>query len=642
MRSRLRTVVALGWAVGLVLGAVSCGDRREVAIAAVEFGPPGGTVSFSESVAGVSATVRDDAGRLVGSTTRSGETREVRLAFLWEEGRTYTFDVEYGEGKMMTKEVVAPAKPASPLKVDLQIPYGRRTGGEPRGGGASLMVLGSEATAVLVLENLQPAPLEVDVELRLPRSLGVSVPPPPWKMEESEQGQRLRASVSLAVQGETWYSTFAVRAGAEAVPELQRVPVSATWKRTVDGREQRREERRQTQVKLVSRSELGGLLEVERVRMPTSMTGEVDPRWREGAIVLPEASPDLLRSLLRMNREPTNPDRPVAYAAVTVRNQGDAEVIALVKTQVVDARTGEPVAAFAAADPHGGTSPAAFNVVALPSRNREVVTLPIYADEEALAGEYLLRTQGYVFGTDAVIDTLDARLSVLRKNSTSALVTLAMAGVATIALGWLAWRGGRVLSGFSVRSLVTVALFGASTFVSVNIPSVLFDDAVRALLGPFSFVINGFYSELLLYLLTICLVTLMPRPGVVALAVAVRFLLSGVVLGHFTPVALLSHTSKALVVETALFLAGFTRGRRMIGDEAAAWNRRGLLRLAAVCGVAQVINLFVGFNLMMFLYRLYYADWYLVAYFVVCGLGYTAAGAILGAKLGLQLRRVID
>lgn len=642
-RSSLRAILSLIWAVGLAFGGTSCSDRREATITAVEFGPRGAVVKLSDPVSEMRATVRDDSGTVVGSTTvGSGEASEVRLAFQWEAGRRYVFDVEYGEDKSTTREAVAPAKSTSPLRLELQIPYGRRTDGERRSGGPSLMVLGSESTAVLVLENLQPTALDVDVELLLPRSLSVSMLPPLWRMEESEQGQRLRTTVTLAVQGETWYSMFSVRATAGAVLNLQTIPVNATWRRIVDGRERRGEEMREAQVKLVSKAELAGLLEMETVRVPTSMTGEVDVRWSEGTILLPETRPDLLRSLLTLNREIANGDKPAAYAKATVRNEGDADVIAMLKMQVVDIRTGEPVAAFAAVDPHGGAAPAAINVVAVPSRNREMVTLPIYANEDALAGEYLLRTQAYVFGTDVVIDTLDRRLIALRKNSTSALVTMAVVGVAVIALLWLALKGGRALSGYRVRTLVTVALFGASIFVSVNIPSVVFDDAIRALLGPFSFVINGFFNELLLYLLIVCLVTLIPSPGVVTLVVAVRFLLGGVILGNFTPVSLLSATSVAVVLETMLFLAGFTRSRESTGSEALSWNRRRLFRLAGVCGVAQVINLFVGFNLMMFLYRLYYADWYLAAYFVVCGLGYTAGGAVLGVKLGLQLRRVID
>jgi hypothetical protein len=216
-----------------------------------------------------------------------------------------------------------------------------------------------------------------------------------------------------------------------------------------------------------------------------------------------------------------------------------------------------------------------------------------------------------------------------------------MSLTSTLALLWLVFNGRKLLGRFDVRSLVTIALFGASTFVAVKVPNIVFDDLVRAVMGPFSFFVIGLFNELLLYTLILALVILIPRPGAVALCIAVRFLLSSLVLGNFTLIGLLSAVSEVIVIETVLYLVGATRHASNQSDDY-PWQGRYLYGVGFACGLGQVLNSYVGFNLMTFLNRLFYADWYLLIYFLICGIGYTTIGAIAGVRLGTRLRKVID
>lgn len=617
-----------------------CGNRRMPEIATIEFEPRGIVIRLTVPAAALSATVQDQTGKLMGATTLgSGKAQELRLTFPWQEGATYQVLVIDSYGNELRREILAPAKPVSPLRAELQIPFGRQgQGGET--GNTSLMVLGGTATATLVLENLEPTALIANVQVILPTALQAIDVPSGWDIEQGDRQQILHGTVSLNVQGETWFGMFKVQAGNEPVDEVQSVPVQITYERPFASQKRTGEERTEGRVKLISQSELVGLLAVERVDVPTSMTGKVDARWQPGTIILPDPAFDGLRSVLQLSRQSMDTDKPVAYVAVTIRNHADADIISLVRMQVTDVGGEQPLPQFAAIDPHGGSTPYSDNIIVVPAQSSGVALLRLYADESTLSGVYSMQIEASLFGTDTTIDQQHVRLNVTHRNLGPALLTGVMMLVASMALLWLVLAGRRFLRSFGVRTLVTVALFGASGFVSVNVPNVVFDDLVRALLGPFSFVVNGLFSHFMRAVLLICLVAILPRPGVAALAMAVRFLLSSMVLGRFTLVGMLSTTAEALILEASLYLSGATRGRE--GHVETTWGRRRLALIALVCGIGQTIDSYIGFNLMMFLSRLYYAGWYITTYLIVCGLGYSALGAYAGGRLGLQLRKVVD
>ena len=184
-----------------------------------------------------------------------------------------------------------------------------------------------------------------------------------------------------------------------------------------------------------------------------------------------------------------------------------------------------------------------------------------------------------------------------------------------------------IFSRFTTKRLILIALFGTTIFITVSIPSTLLANLISALLGPASFLVTGLVNEMLYYALLTTLLMLVPKPGVITLVSLVRLLLGGVVLGLFNPTTLVYTGVSILLLE-----AGFKIAR----------NGRHLLPLALAFGVCDSIAVYVDFQISMTLYRLFYAEWYIISRCVIDGFIYTFVGVFLGKRLGWGLWRVAE
>ena len=173
------------------------------------------------------------------------------------------------------------------------------------------------------------------------------------------------------------------------------------------------------------------------------------------------------------------------------------------------------------------------------------------------------------------------------------------------------------------------------------VPSTLFLNLIRAILGPISVLLTGLINETLYYaLLTALLIYINGDPkntdttnrertkgsGVILLVSAVRLLLGGVTFGLFTPMAIVYTGTSVLLLETGFLLV----------------RNRTLLAWAVVLGICDAVSVYVDFQLSILFYRLFYADWYIVLRILIEGFVYTFIGVLLGARLGRGLWRVAD
>lgn len=188
------------------------------------------------------------------------------------------------------------------------------------------------------------------------------------------------------------------------------------------------------------------------------------------------------------------------------------------------------------------------------------------------------------------------------------------------------------------RWLVTIALFGAAAFAVVNVPSTLLNDFFHILLGPFGFLITGLFSSIFLYMMVVALVILIPQPGVVALMTVVRMLLGMLAFGQISPIGLLSYGLHALLLELLIYGSGMYGWLQQREDNPIPWDKIALL--AVSCAVADTIAAYVSLQAMAFLYRMYYAAWYIALVLLFNGFIYTIIGAACGTALGKRLARV--
>jgi len=197
------------------------------------------------------------------------------------------------------------------------------------------------------------------------------------------------------------------------------------------------------------------------------------------------------------------------------------------------------------------------------------------------------------------------------------------------------WRGPVWLRTRPTSELMTIGLFASLTFLVGALGRVL-TMGFAAILGPFATLLTGIIDDAFRYTLLATLVTLLPRPGTMTLAVVTGWLLNGVATGSFGPTDLLYLGSRVLFLEVALWLAGITRVEGWHAE--APWRR--WLRLAAGFGTASALSSATGMAIHMVLYRLYYADWYVALIVGGPGFLYVVIACAVAVPFAASLREV--
>jgi hypothetical protein len=173
-----------------------------------------------------------------------------------------------------------------------------------------------------------------------------------------------------------------------------------------------------------------------------------------------------------------------------------------------------------------------------------------------------------------------------------------------------------------VEGLTTIALLAGVHFV-VAYAFRLGSDLLAGVLGPFYIFLAGIGNEGATALMLAVVITLVPRVGTASL---------------FGFVELLFVSVACILNEVLLAAFGLTTTSRLRKPgRRAPWAVVGSVALAL--GTAKALSIYAQLCLVQVMYRLFYADWYVLAAALWVGLFYASLGAGLGTLLGYQLRR---
>jgi hypothetical protein len=510
----------------------------------------------------------------------------------------------------------------------VDIPYKFTAGvGESRGG--------SVLKALVSVENAGPAAKEVHIAVAFPAELTPTKLPAGWRAEAG----LLSDDVILPGGYGQWFDLLTFDTGALAAGE-HAVSVafsSGDWRRTVTRK-----------VAIGQKAAANGKdLSIARVVLPVDRAGNLDERMSQDTLVLRDRALDYYKSVLRGRgaySEAAEAVHPLTSMNVEFVNPGGDEKLLTVVSRLFDSE-GRPVAGMitpvASMDDRElggfvGSREGTTALIALSGEASQIVRLPVYIDENVLTGgRYVLRVEAREDGRP--VAAAEREVTVIARDGKAAALTLAAAVMVLCGLVFAAHCRRRLFASLKTRWLITITLFGAVCFAAVNVPATLLGEVLHVLLGPFAFLATGMFHGVVLYMLVAALVVLIPRPGVVALLFAVRMLLGLLAFGHASPVALLLCGSQAVLLESFLYLTGITAGRAE--DEALAGWRR-CLRVALVCSAADGISTYLNIHALSFLYRVFYADWYIYAAVAVNGVLYSGIGGFCGVALGNKLRTV--
>ena len=505
-----------------------------------------------------------------------------------------------------------------------EIPYGKKGGG--------LAAKGSFVTALFQVESRTEKDLIVDYEIRIPKPLMPQGIPEDMQVEDLKSAYLLTTTFSLTTEFDRWYRTVEIEL-PENIPKAVYEILSVA--KIPDASGGVCKEFKQDRLEVVDKKRFSQFFDIKEVIIPVDEMGEPQEKEKKNSVLM-KTKDSILTSFLIQEKDDINTFKPSAYAAVVIENKAASDASVLVTLKILDPETKAEMKGFEPLLPpgYGGLSlKGIYRLVKIKPESREKVVLPIYAEEGvALAGRYLAQFELRHFGTNTVLSGKEILIEVLTRRMTPVLTTIFALVGSLFTLLWMYWKRKKFLN-IKTKDLITIALFGTCMFAAVSLPGTIVWRFAHGVLGPFSFLITGFFYEIVHYILLTALVVLIPRVGVVALAIILRALMTDIVFGGFSPMSLLNVGVTVIMSEGAFYICGITR------DSAAPKGKK--IALAAVCcGLADVVISFVSFNMIMFLYRLYYELWYIVMYLLISGFLYTVLAVPFGIRLGMRLKAV--
>ena len=586
------------------------------------------------------------------------------LYFRWKKGDIYRFEVTCQNGESTIQTVQAPQTDPRGT-IEIAIPYGTieedstadasvDTGLNVSAAApiqnASLVLQGIEMTATVLIRNGLEAPVTFDVVLQVPASFQVLPHNPIWDSEVKgvalssgvvgEDILSYHSSGKLAVESEVWYSQLTLKIPVAPLTKDTQIrgrvffenASGDQWERNVT-----------TPLRSTALDEIARQLRIEDITMPTDPSGMSNPRQQPDAISHPHPLLGGLGRWFGAKAGPIDEYQPVAYQTVHIHNGGKETVHAIVASMNRDTQDGEPVPFLSPPDAVNAGTNRSLAFVSLTGESTTPVPLPIYLDPLSQqhrdftgAGQYERAIEVKIWGSDATVLRATRPLLIVTPNTHALLVTSFVIVMTGLGVGLLLCFHSQLFSRFSTKQLILISLFGTTIFIAINVPSTLLTNLISALLGPISSLVTGLINEMLYYALLISLLMLVPKFGVITLVSAVRLLLGGVTLGLLTPTILLHAVTAVLLLET-----GFQVARKITLDSGAIGGAN-LLTLALIFGLCDALIVYVDFQLSMTLYRLFYADWYILTRILVDGFSYTFIGVLLGKRLGSGLWRVAE
>ncbi len=583
-------------------------------------------------------------GTLVSQLNFPGLPRQIEsLYFEWQEGEIYRFEATSSSDLVNVQTVTAPRTyPRGSLEI--AIPYGavmRSDAQNLLGGNQKALILqGSEMTATVIVTNGN-APASFDLELCLPSTLAATRIPVDWEVETTDMETCFSTRGRFSVASEVWFrelvlSTTEVSIETQDQSGIQEI--SGVVRFTAADKETW-EQQATVQLRIATVPEIVEYISITSIEMPTDAAGIADTRQREDAIYHPRP----LFSWLETQQ--TDVYTPVTYQTIHLNNQGEETIHVVVSSINRDMNSDAAVPFLAPPDAVNAGTDRSISFASLPGGELTSISLPIYFDSQsAEAGEFEREIAVKIWGSDTTVLSEKRPLHIIVPNRHALFVS----GLAIIAscIGFVVLLRfhRQFFVRFTTKQLIVIALFGTTIFVTVVVPSTLFLNLIRVLLGPVSILLTGLLNETLYYaLLTALLVYINGAPddnalrgssdsqnyskgGVILLVSAVRLLLGAVAFGLFTPMTIIYTGTSVLLLETGFLLV----------------RRRGLFAWALVLGICDAIAVYVDFQLSILFYRLFFADWYIWLRIFVEGFAYTFIGVLLGARLGRGLWRVAD
>ncbi|MCG3151647.1 MAG: hypothetical protein GEEBNDBF_00924 [bacterium] len=536
-------------------------------------------------------------------------------------GAGYTLRATWQKQDLPVLELRAPEASATPLRIVIS-----------RIGDATPLVLLPPDDTIPLVMALPPGDnkLLLDVDLATPTP-GVATLIYPAALLPEPQGDRSQVRrIPFELQGQRYTETFPVR--LRGTPQELRLVVQFE----ANGVPGLREWERIVTLVPLDVAALQGSLTLDEVRLPAPPPGTPPSPVMESAIRLPDATWERVGSLFGIPARQIHADSPYAMAQLRLTNHGEVPLPIICALDVRETGIDISAASFQPAGwlaTGGADAPQVVRHVMLPPGSAEVL-LPLYVRPTVRPGTYHLVLTAHLAGSELPLFIHTQDLAVTRPGSLVSLTLLAMCLLTVLTGAALALTWQRLLASTDAGTLMSLALLaallagGGLTIGAANL-------VLAAVLGPFNVFVGEMAGEVWTAGIITIAIRLRPRPGTFTLLYLTQALLRGILAGQLQILDLLIYGTAIGLTELLLWVSGVTVG-------AAAKSRFSLtfgLRLILALALADAVGTWVQLAIGMGLYRLQYAEWYLVATVLITGFGFTLLGAAGALPLSRELRR---
>lgn len=382
---------------------------------------------------------------------------------------------------------------------------------------------------------------------------------------------------------------------------------------------------------------------IQEIRLPVDNLGKKDDRTADNVIFIPDTSLESFRS--RMTGDGATNwsavyNHPATYLLLDMRNpQQDIRLLKF-KAELIDKNSGKVVSGLSSASRSNdeseqgwagetGTNEATNALLSLDGQKVQSFILPLYIDYlKIIEGSYILRITVSGNGQERIQEVP----IIIEQTHSIGIIAVISAIICFIFLLLRFKELYKCINNIGAKGTITVSLFAAVAFGGIVIPTTVFGEILHVFLGPFSGFVTGILSGILQYLLIMALLVLYRQPGVVGLMFIIKFMLSGLLFGNFTPIGFLSCAVYIVFLESVMKITGLYNKKEL--------TVKYIFFVASIIGITDAVITFINLEQIMFFYRLYYADWYLALYMLINGFLYSGIGCWLGYKIGLKLEQV--
>ncbi len=490
------------------------------------------------------------------------------------------------------------------------------------GNAVTTLTRGSNVKSFISVESLVHENRNVEVTIKYPSELK-----PLNNLQYCNNRQNtLKLPFSLRTQNDIWYYLIEFEIDSHAKPGEYNITCK------IESLKETKEIRRK--IYIADKDYAVNNIRIKKVTVPCDKEGRVIDKQRENTFVVKDPSSRFLRSFFVSESEHGGEN-----IAVDFENVGDFPVLINFSYKICNTSDSSTVNWLDNLREESGLNEKGIHhyIFLEPhSVTKSILTIKSRSDK-LISGNYLQFFSASLFTSKDPIFSISKPLQIIELNVTNVSATIfafliSISGILILLL----YR--RVLwNGLTSKEYILIALYSAIAFSTVSIPTTVVSNFFHALLGPFSFLITGIFSEVISYMLLVSLIVLLPRPGVITCFLLVKFLLSSVILGNLSIVSFLWYPMRAVILELAFYFAGIFN---MQSCNSPSENKLSIIYSAFIISCADALLSFVSLNMTMFFYRLYYDNWYLWLYTAVSGFLYTFIAVPFGIRTGNSLKKV--